>query len=311
VNRLNLVSYAKLNLYLSVLGRRPDNYHSIFTLFEKVSLADQVKLRLLPQGRIRISCSGFSVSLGSRNLAYQAASLLQRECKVSQGVEICIKKNIPVSAGLGGGSSNAAAVLRGLNQLWKLRLSSRQLAALAGKIGADVPFFLSNCSFACARARGDRIQALRVPVKFWHIIVVPRIKLASSLIYKQWDRAASPPAGLTQPFQQGSLRLGKERAGLTTAKSAVKILISALLEKDMLLLGELLFNSLEAVATAAHPVIKKARRALSVSGLQAVLMSGSGPAVFGLLASRKQAYTIARRLKAKAGNWDVFVAKTV
>ena len=294
VKNLILTSYAKLNLYLKILGKRPDNYHSIFTLFEKVSLSDQIRLKLLPNREIRIALfdSSLPLTLGRSNLAYRAADLLQRKFLVSDGVEISINKQIPISAGLGGGSSNAATVLAGLNRLWRLNLKSDCLASLARRIGSDVPFFLHNSSFAIATSRGDQIKTLRLPVKLWHIIVVPRVKVLSSLIYKKWDHTR------------------KKDKGLTNQQSIIKILTSALLKKDMLLLSKLLFNSLEEVSAAMYPVVGKLKSILSDFGLEAISMSGSGPAVFGLVSSRKEAYAIVGQLR-KLGNWDVFVAKTV
>ena len=291
---LILTSYAKLNLYLKILGRRSDNYHSIFTLFEKVSLSDQIRLKLLPNRGIRIALfdSSLPLTLGRSNLAYRAADLLQRKFLVSDGVEISINKQIPISAGLGGGSSNAATVLTGLNRLWRLNLKSDCLASLARRIGSDVPFFLHNSSFAIATSRGDQIKTLRLPVKLWHIIVVPRVKVLSSLIYKKWDHTR------------------KKDKGLTNQQSIIKILTSALLKKDMLLLSKLLFNSLEEVSAAMYPAVRKLKSVLSGFGLEAISMSGSGPAVFGLVSSRKEAYAIVGQLR-KLGNWDVFVAKTV
>lgn len=288
---LSLNSYAKLNLYLEVLGKRPDNYHSIFTLFERVSLSDQVRLRRMPKRGIRIVCSGFSLPLGRNNLAYQAASLLQRRFRVRQGVEIKIRKRIPISAGLGGGSSNAATVLSGLNRLWGLNLGVKQLVAIARQIGSDVPFFLYNSSFAVATSRGDEIRVSRLLIKLWHIIVVPRIKVFSSLVYKRWDR---------------SIKVKR----LIKYQSMIKMLKAALLKKDFSKLNKLLFNSLEEVSMAVCPLIRKARLALSDLGLEAISMTGSGSAVFGLVSSRKEAYALARQLR-KMEDWDVFVARTI
>ena len=291
---LNLISYAKLNLYLEVLGKHPDNYHSISTLFERISLFDQIRLRLLPQREIRIVSSNSSLPLGRKNLAFQAASLLKREFKVSQGVEINIKKHIPVACGLGGGSGNAAAVLIGLNRLWKLNLKVNQLVSLGRLIGADIPFFIYDCSFAWGTHYGDEIKVLKLPVKLWHIIVVPRIKVLSSLIYKRWDESTAKTTGRTSLHQ-----------------SLLRMLKSGLLKKDFLKLKLLLFNSLERVSSAVYPVISRVKSLLSDLGLEAISMSGSGPAVFGLVSSRKEAYAVARQLKVKEENWDVFVARTV
>jgi 4-diphosphocytidyl-2-C-methyl-D-erythritol kinase len=292
VKSLNLTSYAKLNLYLEILGKRPDNYHSIYTLFERISLSDQIRLRLLPQGRIRVVSSNPGIPRGYKNLAFQAASLLKKEFQVHTGVEINIKKHIPISAGLAGGSSNAATVLSGLNKLWRLNLRVKELVVFARQIGSDVPFFLYNYSFAYATQRGDKIKGLCLPVKLWHIILVPPVQIPSALIYKSWDEST-------------------EGTGLTKHQSRIRILKTALLKKDLILLSKLLFNSLEHISQALHPVISKAKSVLYDLGLEAILMSGSGPAVFGLVSCRKEACSIARQLKAKMRNWDVFVAKTV
>ena len=293
---LNLISYAKLNLYLKVLNKRSDSYHSIFTLFERVSLADRIRLQLLPKRKIRILSSESYLPLGRNNLVYQAASLLQRECSINKGVQINIIKHIPISAGLGGGSSNAAVVFSGLNQLWNLKLGVKQLVAFARQIGSDIPFFLYNCSFACGTSRGDEIKVLRLPGRLWHIIVVPRVEIRSFLIYKKWDEMShSDRRSLT---------------GLTNQQRVIRILKQALLTKDILL-TKLLFNSLEKVSKAMFPVISKVESSLSDLGIEAISMSGSGPAVFGLVPSRKEAYAAARKLKRKLRNCDVFVAKTV
>lgn len=301
VKSLTLTSYAKLNLYLDILGKLPDKYHSILTLFERISLSDRINLKLLPDKEIRIIVSGGSSGLcaNRRNLAYQAAGLLAREFGVRQGVEIRIKKRIPVAAGLGGGSSNAAAVLTGLNRLWKLNLGIERLVSVGRKIGSDVPFFLYNCSFACGSGRGDKIKALSLPARFWHVIAVPRIKVLSSRVYKKWD-----DLGKARPGSR------KERAGLTTLQSKVKILQAALLKKDALLPEGLPFNSLESVTAEMYPAVRKIKSALSDYGVKAISMSGSGPAVFGLVSSRKEAYAVASKLR-KFVSWDVFVAETV
>ena len=308
---LNLTSYAKLNLYLKVLGKHSDNYHSIFTLFERISLSDQIRLRLLPQREIRIVLSGRALPSGPSNMAYQAASLIKREFGIREGVEINIKKHIPISAGLGGGSSNAAVVLAGLNQLWKLNLRVKQLVNLARQIGSDIPFFLHNSPFAYGTCRGDEIKVLKLPVELWHIIVKPPIKVLSSIIYKRWDQAHKKRMGSSPTPIMSRRKSGKLVWELANNQSIIKILKPALLKKDFSKLNELLFNSLEEITTAMHPVISKIRMTLSDLGLEAISMSGSGPAVFGLISSRKEAYAIVRQLKAKWGNWDVLVAKTV
>ena len=289
---LSLYSYAKLNLYLRILKKRSDNYHSIFTIFERINLSDKIKLRLLPKKEIRLVQEGCSLPRGSRNLAYQAARLLKKEFDIQQGVEININKHIPISSGLGGGSSNAACVLRGLNQLWKLNLKKNQLVKLGQRIGADVPFFLHNTSFAYGTARGDKVKPLRLPVKLWHLIVVPMVRISSLMSYRKWDEVGC----------------GTE---LTNPKSIIKIFKRALLKKNIILLSKILYNSFEDISAVKYPVIRKIRLVLSDLGLKAILMSGSGSAVFGLVMSRKEGYGIVRQLRKRFDDWDVFLARTV
>ncbi|MDP2905080.1 MAG: 4-(cytidine 5'-diphospho)-2-C-methyl-D-erythritol kinase, partial [Candidatus Omnitrophota bacterium] len=159
-NAVVIKSYAKLNLYLAVLNKRKDNYHNIETLFERIDLHDTIALKKLPGKAIKIVCDHPAVPADTSNLCYKSAKLLQKSLGVNYGVEIKITKRIPVAAGLGGGSSNAAYTLIGLNKLWRLGLSKDKLARLGRLIGADVPFFIMNTPFAIATGRGDKIKPL-------------------------------------------------------------------------------------------------------------------------------------------------------
>ena len=309
MNSLDLISYAKLNLYLGVGAKRADGYHPICSLFERISLSDRIRLRLLANPGINIISSGILIPLSRNNLAYKAASLLKKKFKIKQGVEIKITKNIPVAAGLGGGSSDAAGVLQGLNKLFKLNLSIDCLRQIAGEIGSDVAFFLYKCSFASVTSRGDEIKPLTMPVKLWHVIAVPRIKIRTPLIYAKWDKMYNKYAGLTSSSLDKSLAIKQKTAGLTVHQSRVKILQSALGKRDLRQVSKLLFNSLEHASIVLHPRIEKVKLALFNLGLKAISTSGSGPTVFGLVFSRKEAHAVARQLM-KLGDCDVFVAKT-
>ena len=285
-----LNSYAKLNLYLSVLSKRKDNYHNIKTLFERIDLCDRINLKVLPEKEIKIICNDPLVPKGPTNLCFRAAKLLQDKFKIRQGAEIKIIKRIPVGAGLGGGSGNAACVLLGLNKLWKLRLSRKRLASLAKKIGADVAFFIYDVSFAWAEERGDKIRPLTAleKVKLWHILVVPKLHVSTPLIYRNWDKLS----------------------GLTMRPPDVKILISRLKDKSREIKAELLFNSLEQVTTKLYPEAERAKSALKKLGLKSILMSGSGPAVFGIVSSKKEAESSSRKLRNLERSWRIFVART-
>ena len=148
-----LHSYAKLNLYLAITGLLPDLYHSLDTVFERISLHDTITLFPRQDGKIRLSCDDAAVPSDETNLAYRSAQLLQEYSHTIQGVTIRITKRIPVGAGLGGGSSNAAVVLSGLNHFWRLNFTLRKLVGIARNIGSDVPFFLYDTSFARGTTR--------------------------------------------------------------------------------------------------------------------------------------------------------------
>jgi len=302
VDKLTLRSYAKLNLFLEVLGKRPDNYHNIKTLFERIDLFDTVTLLNHQDNKIRIisSCRDLPQD-HSRNLAYRAASLLQDECGIKRGVDIRIIKRIPVGAGLGGGSSNAASVLMGLNKLWGLGLTKDKLLDLAARLGSDVPFFIYNTAFAQGENKGDKIREIKGlgALRFWHLLVVPRIHVSTPAIYKGWDR-----------FIKG--RKLSKRASLTRPKYDVKMLILALKKKDLSLAARMMHNSLQGVTVSSYPAVRRILGALRKYGLETILMSGSGPAVFAIVSSRKEAVTLARRLSVvEPGFARVFLTRTL
>ncbi len=297
MNRTIVHSYAKLNLYLNVLGKRKDNYHDIETLFERISLCDKIILKILPDGEIKVSSNMPGLPQDNSNLAYKAASILQKACGTSKGVEIRIIKRIPVGSGMAGGSSNSAAVLSGLNKLWGLKINRQELVHLAKKIGADVPFFIYDSPFALGKGRGDRIRTLKAlnKRKVWHVIIVPRISVSTPSIYREWDKLKVSSRALTQ--------------ALTMGKNNVKILTSALKKNNPFLIEKALFNSLEQVTASIYGEIGKIKSRLVRLGQRAILMSGSGPTVFCFISSRKEGERLYAQLK-KNRFWQVFVAHT-
>jgi 4-diphosphocytidyl-2-C-methyl-D-erythritol kinase len=291
---VNLKSFAKVNLYLKVINKRRDNYHNLKTIFERINLADSIALKPRKDSKIKVSCNNALVPENENNLCFRAAKLLRDEFKPLGGLDIRITKRIPVGAGLGGGSSNAASVLLGLNRLWRLKLSKIKLSKIAGKIGSDVAFFVYDLPFAIGRGRGEKIEPLHIldKTKFWHLLIVPRIHVSTPRIYKEFDSFS----GLTKPFCN------------------VKLLASVLAKKSRsysLLKSGLLFNSLEQVTTRLYPEVRRIKDTLSQLGLECVLMSGSGPAVFAIVPSLKNALRLARSIKKKDKSWRVFVVKTV
>ncbi|MCX5700485.1 MAG: 4-(cytidine 5'-diphospho)-2-C-methyl-D-erythritol kinase [Candidatus Omnitrophica bacterium] len=283
-------SFAKLNLYLRVKNKRSDNFHNLETLFERISLQDRIVIANRRDNLIKLSCNNVSCPTDSANICWKAARLLQDKFCVKTGLNIKIIKRIPVGAGLGGGSSNAAALLLGLNKLWRLNLNQAKLVKLAAELGSDVAFFVYDTSFAVGRGRGEKIRILSnlKKIKLWHILVVPKIHVSTPLIYKKFDAFS----------------------GLTKPRSNVKILTSALAKNASTFEPGLLFNSLEAVTLKLYPEVKRIKERLSASGLKNILMSGSGSAVFAVCYSFAQAQALSKRFKREEKSWRVFVVRT-
>lgn len=270
---LLLQSAAKLNLFLKVLRKRPDNYHDLETIFERISLHDQIRLTSNATGKIKIICAHPQVPKGPKNLVYKVARMLQEQFGITQGVTITIKKNIPVAAGLAGGSSNAATTLLGLNKIWKLGLSQNALVEFGQRIGSDVAFFLHDTSWALGEGRGERITPLKIRPKFWHVVVVPNIKMYSKDV-----------------FEALNLKL-------TSQKADASILTLALHKKSLFQAGESLHNDLETSILSLAPQLLRVKKRLCQYGFCGVAFSGSGPACYGLAASEKQAIAAAVDLR--------------
>jgi 4-diphosphocytidyl-2-C-methyl-D-erythritol kinase len=248
---------AKLNLYLRVLGRRPDGYHEIETLFERIDLADE--LTFAPAKAISLTCSDAILSCGEDNLVIRAARLLQQARGTTAGARIHLTKRIPIAAGLGGGSSDAAATLLGLNELWSLHLERPRLLALAAELGSDVPFFLCEAPFAIGRGRGERCEELPVDARLAHLLIIPKARLSTKDIYAAGDfnLTASKPS---VTMVTHALSNGPALAGLATG----------------------LWNDLQPEAIRRCPSIAVILSELRNRGCRGVSLSGSGPAVFGL-----------------------------
>ncbi len=277
---LLLQSPAKLNLYLKVLRKRPDKYHDLETIFERISLCDEIRLTSNTNGKIKILCDHPQVPKGPKNLVYRVGKMLQEEFGIKQGVTIHIKKNIPVAAGLAGGSSNAAATLLGLNKIWKLGLSQPQLVKIGAKIGSDVAFFLYDTSWALGQGRGERITPFKISQKLWHVVVVARIKLYSKDVF----------ARLSDGQGRLNLKLTKKRVG-------VSIFTRALKGKDAFKAGALLHNDLETSILTIRPDLLSIKKRLCKYNFCGVAFSGSGPACYGLATTEKIARAAAKDLQ--------------
>lgn len=248
---------AKINLTLDVLYKRKDGYHEVEMIMTTVDLADRLELTLLSTDEIKIVSQNRYVPDDERNLAYQAAKLLKDRFQIKKGVEISIKKMIPVAAGLAGGSSDAAATLRALNKLWNLNLSLDELAELGAEIGSDVSFCVyGGC--ALAKGRGEKIIELPPPPHCWVILAKPYIGVSTASVYRQLSLES-----IKHP---------------QTEK-----MIAAIKSGDYNGVCRHVENVLESVTLKLHPEVLQIKEKMIEFGADAVLMSGSGPTVFALV----------------------------
>jgi 4-diphosphocytidyl-2-C-methyl-D-erythritol kinase len=248
---------AKINLTLDVLHKRPDGFHEVEMIMTTVDLADRIGLDSRDDGVIQIISADRYVPDDQRNLAYQAAKLLKDIYHVQAGVTIVLEKKIPVAAGLAGGSSDAAATLKGLNRLWNLQLTTDQLAEHGAKIGSDVSFCVYGGT-ALATGRGEKIQELPSPPNCWIILAKPSIGVSTADVY-------------------GGLKVDEVNHPNT------KEMVRAIKEKNYELMCNTMGNALESVTLKLYPEVSMIKEQMMKFGADAVLMSGSGPTVFGLV----------------------------
>jgi 4-diphosphocytidyl-2-C-methyl-D-erythritol kinase len=283
---------AKLNLFFEILAKRSDGYHEIETLMVPVSLYDTLVASADPSGQIHVSCrwglpgDGAS-ALGelpaeADNLATKAAGLLQQRAGIKQGLRIDLVKRIPAAAGLGGGSSDAAATLLAANAVWTLGYSRAALAALAGEIGSDVPFFLVGGPAIC-RGRGERVEPLRTVAPIDCVVVRPPEGLSTASVYAR-SRVPEAPAG-------------------------VEPLVEALARGDARQLGQSIHNRLEEAAESLTPWIGRLRREFERMDCLAAQLCGSGSAYFGICRHARHARRVAGRLRAR-GIGQVYAVST-
>ncbi|MBN8253772.1 4-(cytidine 5'-diphospho)-2-C-methyl-D-erythritol kinase [Priestia flexa] len=255
--KLMVKAPAKINLSLDVLHKRTDGYHEVKMVMTTIDLADRIELSEREDGRIVIYSHNRFVPDDQRNLAYQAAQLLKKRCKVDKGVNILIDKQIPVAAGLAGGSSDAAATLRGLNQLWDLGLSLDMLAELGAEIGSDVSFCVYGGT-ALATGRGEVIEHIEAPPNCWVILAKPEIGVSTADVYRNLK-----VQNVSHPNVEG--------------------MIEAIEAGDYREMCKYVGNVLEEVTLKMHPEVLLIKEQMKRFGADAVLMSGSGPTVFGLV----------------------------
>lgn len=277
---VTLAAPAKVNLILRVVGRRDDGYHDLEMVMVPLSLADEITLAPIASGiEFYLDGEGDGGMVGERNLAWRAARLMQEAAGRSDGVEITLRKHIPVAAGLGGGSSDAAAVLKGLSRMWGLGWSPARLADLGKRLGADVPFFCYEGP-AFVEGIGDRVEPYRKFPSLLFLLINPGFSVSTPWVYQQWDLQLTPK---------------RSDARVRPLFEVFCDVISSLQ------------NDLERVTIPAHPEVSAIKRFLMDSGAAGALMSGSGPTVFGVFEedSARERALAATRTK----GWRAFAAE--
>ena len=281
--KLKFKTPAKINLGLHVHGKREDGFHELETIFQMVSLYDDVELELLSSG-IKLESDTPGIPTDDTNLVCRAALLLKKSYQVEgKGVSIRLKKKIPLGSGLGGGSGNAAGVLMGLNRLWDLNIEREKLFALAAELGSDVPFFLTS-PCALGKGRGERLKVLEPCSKFQVLLVFPGFPIATSWVYQ-------------------NLRLK-----LTKRPNNISILRKNLSLSNITSLGSQLYNDLESVVIQKFPEVKVVKDELWAWGALGVLLSGSGSTVFGIFDDPEKAQVACASLN---GDWERVVTETI
>ncbi len=281
MNELTVHAPAKINLALKILRRRADGYHDIKSILQKVSLYDTLSLKLSPLQGITVTADDPSIPTDSRNLAYRAADLLLKQQKITPGISIHIKKRIPAGAGLGGGSSNAAATLTGLNKLLRCNLTETELLRLGVEIGADVPFFIYDKPSALAEGIGEQLSPVTIQVPLWLVIVFPGFSISTKWAYENYRVLTNEGKNIRIPC-------------------SFKQLNSVL---------HILSNDLETVVTKQYPEIQEIKHTLIQAGACGSLMSGSGSSVFGIFPDEQQAQEALTLLGTPANR--VFIAHSL
>jgi 4-diphosphocytidyl-2-C-methyl-D-erythritol kinase len=278
MSRITLRSPAKINLCLSVLGKRPDGYHEVEMLMQMVGLYDEVTVSLAGAG-ISVRCDAGGVPAGEGNIAWKAAAEMLKAAGSRAGLSVEIRKRIPVAGGLAGGSGNAAAVLAAANRLLNTGFRQDRLAEIGAKLGMDVPFFFHGPT-ALAKGRGEILTNLPPVPRFWVLLVNPGFETSTAWVYKNVS------LGLTK-------KVDCNKIARFTVRS----------------IAEALHNDLEAVTAAAHPVIGKIEQALLAQQALGVRMSGSGPTIFGVFEHETACRTAAANLSGEG--WLLFPAETL
>jgi 4-diphosphocytidyl-2-C-methyl-D-erythritol kinase len=269
MDKINLPAYAKINIGLNIISDRSDGYHNIETVLQQIDLCDQIGIKKSKNSEIIIRSDSANIPLGEKNICYKAAMLVRQLVEKKDGIAIEIEKRIPVGSGLGGGSSDAAAILMGLNQLWQLGLSRDDLHLLALKLGADVPFFLHGGT-ALATGIGEILITFELPFSFYSVLIYPNIEISSTWAYKNFNFS------------------------LTKTKKSIKLSHIFLNQKAFSDLQNVLSNDLEEVVFQKYPILRDIKQMLYRQGALFACMSGSGSTIYGLFENYLDAVVVMR-----------------
>jgi 4-diphosphocytidyl-2-C-methyl-D-erythritol kinase len=287
----SLLASAKINLYLEIIGDRPDGYHELAMVLQSIDLVDRIDLRAIGTDTIRVRCDHPQVPPDKNNLAYRAADLLAKQFPDALakygGVEIAIHKQIPVAAGLAGGSANAAAVLVGMDLLWQLGLTQSELQELGGTLGSDVPFCIAGGT-ALATGRGDQLS----PLPDCSPLYVVLAKFRNLSISTAWSYQTYRQQFSSSYCAAEDLDCRRER-------------LHSIAQKDRSKIGQLLHNDLEKVALPVYPQVLQLREAFESAGVLGTMMSGSGPTVFALAESQERAEEVQEMVKSAIASPDL------
>ena len=281
VEMLKKLAPAKINLFLRILGKRADGYHDIVSLMQKITLYDELTFLPRPKG-IVLQCPNSDLPISEDNLIFRAAEAVFAYTGYSSGIEITLTKNIPVAAGLGGGSSDAATTLLALNEMCQLGLTKVELMKIGAKLGADVPFFIFGSS-AFAQGIGEKLKAWKNPLKLNLVLINPCFSLSTKLVYESLN-----------------LRLTKKRINYSIPRFSE--------------LGDIIremHNDLETASLRMHPELTDIKQLLLRHGALSAMMSGSGPTVFGIFTDESSAKKAAGDLSKISHQGRVFFAQSL
>ena len=279
-SELTILAPAKINLILRILDRRPDGYHNLWSLMHTVALEDEVHIRLRPdQDGIRLRCDSAQLEADHTNLVHRAASAVLERAQRPVGIEIDLRKRIPMGAGLGGGSSDAAATIVGLNQLFRLNWSNAQMADVGQSLGSDVPFFL-YAPAAMVSGRGESVRQRRIEGSRWAVLVNPGFGVETKWAYQE---------------------LASTRKGTIRSLSPLHHDLAQQQHVTWAQLIEAAENDFESPVFAVHGVLQEIKQGLRDQGADIALLSGSGATVFGLFAEEAQARQAGSHFSAEKG----------